>query len=291
MIFVSTGGERNQKASETALQYLDHGIHSVELSGGLHSPTCQADLVPLTDLMHLQVHNYFPPPQLPFVFNLASNDPEIAKKSIGHVRNAIRVALMLRRPIYSFHAGFRIDPAVNELGARISKHNLLARDMALDLFGDRVAFLAEEARREGVTLLVENNVITKKNLETFGEDPLLLTNPEEISSFMERAPSNVGLLIDVAHLKVSATTRSFDMVDAHEKIKKWVKGYHLSDNSGVSDTNDPVTDESWFWDHLVRGLDNYTIEVYRQPLSNLVAQCTMTEKMLAKPNRSEERYE
>lgn len=291
MIFVSTGGERHQKASETALQYFDHGIHCVELSGGAYSPTCEADLAALPGGMHLQVHNYFPPPELPFVFNLASTDSEIARRSVAHVRNAIHVAVMLRRPIYSFHAGFRINPAVSELGARLGRHSLLARDVALDVFGERVAALAEEARREGVTLLVENNVINKPNLETYGEDPLLLTNPDEIASFMERAPSNVGLLIDVAHLKVSANTRSFDMVVAHEKLKRWVKGYHLSDNAGAADTNDPVSEESWFWDHLVRGLDYYTLEVYRQPISKLVEQCALTEKVLASANNSEVRYE
>lgn len=285
MIFVSTGGERHQKATATALQYFDHGIHSVELSGGSYSPTCDADLAALPGGMHLQVHNYFPPPDLPFVFNLASINSEIAMQSVAHVRNAIRIAVMLCRPIYSFHAGFRIDPAVSELGARLGKHNLLTRDRALDMFGDRVSLLAEEARREGVTLLVENNVINKPSLETYGEDPLLLTTPDEIAFFMERAPSNVGLLLDVAHLKVSANTRSFDMVVAHERLKKWVKGYHLSDNAGLVDTNDPVSKSSWFWDHLVRGLNYYTLEVYRQPISKLVEQCTLTEKMLAEPSK------
>lgn len=291
MIFVSTGGERNRKAAETALQYFDHGIQCVELSGGAYSPTWEADLAALPGGMHLQVHNYFPPPESPFVFNLASTDSEIATRSIAHVRNAIRVAVMLRRPMYSFHAGFRINPAVSELGAQLGKHSLLARDVALEVFGDRVAVLAEEARREGVTLLVENNVINTPNLETYGEDPLLLTDPDEIASFMERAPLNVGLLIDVAHLKVSANTRFFDMVAAHEKLKRWVKGYHLSDNAGLADTNDPVSEESWFWDHLVRGLNYYTLEIYRQPISKLVEQCALTEKMLADANRSESLYE
>jgi sugar phosphate isomerase/epimerase len=281
MIFVSTGGVRHQSAAATALQYFDHGIHCVELSGGTYSPTCETDLRDLPGGMHLQIHNYFPPPELPFVFNLASTDSVIATLSVAHVRNAIRVAVMLNRPIYSFHAGFRINPAVSELGARLGKHSLLAREVALDVFGERVAVLAEEARREGVTLLVENNVINTPNLKIYGEDPLLLTDPDEIAMFMERAPSNLGLLIDVAHLKVSAKTKSFDMVVAHEKLKKWVKGYHLSDNAGAADTNDPVSEESWFWDHLLRGLNYYTLEVYRQSIPKLVEQCALTAKILS----------
>jgi sugar phosphate isomerase/epimerase len=291
MIFVSTGGERRQTAVDAALQYFAHGVNCVELSGGAYSSTCEVDLRALPGEMCLQVHNYFPPPSTPFVFNLASTDSEVATRSLAHVRNAIRIAVMLRRPIYSFHAGFRINPAVRELGNRLSKHSLLARDTALNVFGDRLIALAEEAGREGVTLLVENNVINALNHQIYGEDPLLLTHPDEIATFMERAPSNVGLLMDVAHLKVSANTLDFDMVAAHEKVRRWIKGYHLSDNDGTADTNHPVSDTSWFWGQLVRGLNYYTIEVYRHPISGLVEQRALTEKKLAEVSRSGKSYE
>ena len=281
MIFLSTGGERHQKAAKTALKYYELGINCVELSGGAYSSTCELDLMALPSGIHLQVHNYFPPPETPFVFNLASNDREIAARSVAHVRNAIRMAILLRRPIYSFHAGFRMNPAVSELGVRLVRHNLLARNVALNIFGERVQALAEEARREGVTLLVENNVINKLNFETYGEDPLLLTDPDEIEFFMTRVPSNVGLLLDVAHLKVSAKTKNFDIVSAHEKVKRWIKGYHLSDNDGDADTNDPVSEHSWFWNYLQKGLNYYSLEVYRQPMSRLSEQRALTETILA----------
>ena len=280
MIFLSTGGDQKQKATETALQYFDNGINCVELSGGKYSATCEADLVAMPPGMHLQVHNYFPPPEVPFVFNLASTDLDISKQSVSLVRKAIRFAAMLNRPIYSFHAGFRIDPKVSELGIKLDRHNLVSRDLALDVFGDRVANLAEEAKREGVTLLVENNVINKKNFELYGEDPLLLTHPDEILWFMERSPANVGLLLDVAHLKVSANTRSFNMFVAHESLKRWVKGYHLSDNNGLVDTNNPVSEKSWFWEHIKQGLNYYTLEIYRQPISKLIEQYDLTDRML-----------
>lgn len=60
MIFLSTGGERRQKGSETALQYFQNGIECIELSGGVYSPTCTSDLVALPSAIKLQVHNYFP---------------------------------------------------------------------------------------------------------------------------------------------------------------------------------------------------------------------------------------
>ncbi|MDA9285259.1 sugar phosphate isomerase/epimerase [Pseudomonadales bacterium] len=285
MIFVSTGGERNKTACQSAEEYYLEDIAHVELSGGAFSPTCAADLKSLQERtgMQLQVHNYFPPPEKPFVFNLASGDPLNAERSIEHVRLAMRQAVAVKRPIYSFHAGFRINPAVSELGTKLRQRNLLARDSALNQFGERVAMLAEEARQIGVSLLIENNVINKANLAVFGEDPLLFTEPKEIDSFMSNVPSNVGLLLDVAHLKVSASTLGFDMDDAHETLRPWIKGYHLSDNDGSQDSNDPVTNDSWFWERLVRGLDYYTLEVYRMPAAGLAQQQKLVERKLNEP--------
>lgn len=281
MIFVSTGGQRNKTATETALDYYSHGIANVELSGGVFSPTYESDLLALPGDMVLQVHNYFPPTAQPFVFNLASCDPATAESSLKHAREAIRLAVVIRRPVFSFHAGFRIDPRVSELGKELAPRRLVDRSKALKLFSERIALLADEAKHAGVELLIENNVLSAGNLTTYGEDPLLLTQPEEISEFMERAPANVALLLDVAHLKVSAKTFGFDLSQAHEQLKPWIRAYHLSDNDGTADSNDPVTEASWFWEYLIRGLDYYSLEVYGTSVQFLFEQVSLVREKLS----------
>jgi sugar phosphate isomerase/epimerase len=129
--------------------------------------------------------------------------------------------------------------------------------------------------------MVENNVITQSNFNRFGEDPLLLTCPDEIFAVMKEMPKNVGLLLDVAHLKVSANTLGFDLINGHEKLKPWIKGYHLSDNSGDVDSNEQVTPASWFWKYILRDLEFYTLEVYGATDIELYAQYLLTKKMLA----------
>ena len=262
MIFFSTGGVRSKPAAAAAVDLYKHGIPAVELSGGAYSASYEAELVALRRDILFQVHNYFPPPERPFVFNLASSSPDVLESSVQQVRSAMRLAVTLGRPVYSFHAGFRINPAVSELGQPLGRHLLQERSAALNRFGETVLMLAEEARREGVSLLVENNVLNAVNLATFGEDPLLLTSPDEIAYFMEGMPANVGLLLDVAHLKVSARSLCFDPGRAHDQVKSWIRGYHLSDNDGTADTNDSVTSESWFWEVIKTGLDYYSLEVY-----------------------------
>jgi len=282
MIFISTGGIRHESAATSARSFYDHGITAVELSGGAFSPTYEVDLRNLPGDMVLQVHNYFPPPEKPFVFNLASADSEILQRSISHVRSAMRLALALNHPVYSFHAGFRISPKVSDLGQNLGKYSLLDRNEALVQFGEQVVKLAEEAKQEGVLLLIENNVLTKTNLATYNEDPLLLTHPDEISEFMKEMPSNVGFLLDVAHLKVSATALGFDLIEAHEKVKPWIRAYHLSDNDGNFDSNHPVTESSWFWSVLNPQLDYYTLEIYQSSVPQLVEQFDLVTQKINK---------
>ena len=107
MIFVSTSGLPFQSAIDATLDFMQHGISAIELSGGAHSASQVAALMQLRKEINFQVHNYFPPPCEPFVFNLASGNDDILALSAQHVRTSMRLALALGHPLYSFHAGFR----------------------------------------------------------------------------------------------------------------------------------------------------------------------------------------
>jgi sugar phosphate isomerase/epimerase len=262
MIYVSTGGRYSCTAFETAKDFLNHGITSIELSGGIYSASYKKDLLSLSNEATFQVHNYFPPPLVPFVFNLASQNPDVLEQSINHARKAMDLASDLGGGVYSFHAGFRIDPKVSELGKSLSKNILYNREDSLNIFKETVLMLSEEAKNKGISLLIENNVLNSHNLKQFGEDPLLLTNPIEIVKFMKDMPLNVGILLDVAHLKVSSNSLGFNLFDATTQIQPWIKGYHLSDNDGSSDSNHIITSDSWFWEIIDKSKAYYSIEVY-----------------------------
>jgi len=281
VIYVSTGGYFSRSAIDTAFEYLANGIVNVELSGGAYSADVESELLKLKGRIDIQLHNYYPPPSTPFVFNLASENREIAEKSLLHARNAIRLSELCGRGIYGFHAGFRIDPDVDELGKSIGFRKLFDAKRAEKIFFDRVACLAAEAKQAGVSLLIENNVLTSRNLNIYKENPLLFTTPEQITNIMKMMPSNVGLLLDVAHLKVSSKTLGFDLLDGHERLRPWIRGYHLSDNDGSIDSNDVFTRQSWFWPCIIKGLNYYTIEVYKTSIAGLVQQRDLAAEMLA----------
>ena len=277
MILVSTGGYKDKTALEVVNYFFEHEILEIELSGGQFSDNTLQDLNKFKNTVSFCVHNYFPPPKIPFVLNLASMNNEIFIKSFEHMKASILLAKSLGSSFYSFHAGFLIDPKVNELGKRIISKKMNSRLYAKEIFIERVNQLADFAYQEGVSLLIENNVLSYKNLIEFKGNPLLMADPDETAEIMQEINSNVGLLVDVAHLKVSSNSLKFNPEIFFTKCERWIRGYHLSDNDGLSDSNSPFTEEAWFWPHLKKDIQYRSIEVYNvtpktlKELKNLTA--------------------
>jgi len=284
MIYISTGGFKSQPASETAKLLAENGFFAIELSGGVYENN---QLVKLKDLqieygINFKVHNYFPPPSIPFVFNLGSLNKDIASLSINHAKKAIDYSMELGSNIYSFHAGFLLDPGVSELGETITSRGLYDRKESMKVFIDRVNDLSEYANSKKVSLLIENNVVSSSNFKQFSGDPLLMTSSHECEYIMENTPSNVNLLVDVAHLKVSSQSLGLDPILFLNKCKKWIRAYHLSDNNGMEDENKSFDSNAWFWPHIINGFDYYSLEVYTPSLSLLYEQSQLAEAKVLK---------
>lgn len=262
MIYVSTGGFRQESAAQATDRLLQAGIDCIELSGGSHSKNLLESLKAFKPRARFQIHNYFPPPEHPFVLNLGSLDESIGQRSVAHVEKALEWCGALGADRYSFHAGFLLDPKVDQLGRRIAHQQLFDRRESIAVFVERVVRLSKLASQVGVELMIENNVLSAKNAREFSCNPLLMCDPHECHDVMTMMPDNIGLLIDVAHLKVSANSLAFDPALMFEMCQQRIVGHHLSDNAGLEDSNLSFTDDAWFWPYISNRIDYYSIEVY-----------------------------
>jgi len=234
----------------------------------------------------LLVHNYFPAPEEPFVLNLASPNPAIHARSMEHCRRAIELCSRLGAPFYSVHAGFALHLDPEDLGNPVAQRDLprerrCDRSVAYRCFLETVGLLADFAAERDVRLLVENNVCAKENLDEQGESPLLLSCPDEICRFFsELEKGNVGLLFDTGHAKVTAKSVDLQVERFLEQILPHVFAFHLSDNDGLRDTNEPFDSSSWFMPYLRQVPDvPMVIEVYRLTTGALLAQHQCLESM------------
>ena len=279
-VFVSTGSFAMPPAAAIGV-LLDAGIRDIELSGGApHQGLRESVLAHRADA-NLQVHNYFPPADPPFVFNLASVDDQIRDRTLACMKEAMALSALLGAERYGVHAGFLVDPPVSFLGRTWQSLERADLSVAQSLFVHSVTELHEHADRTVIELLIENNVLTTGTRDEGGDDVLLMASAEQICDLMVRLPAGVGLLMDVAHLKVTAATLGFDPAEGLQATSRFVRGYHLSDNDGMRDSNGGVTVDSWFWSSLDPGVPTATLEVAPSPDVDLLAQAELAKELWA----------
>ncbi len=269
MIYLSTG-LLEKKSTSSIVSILDNlKITNLELSSGPYEKNINNFLIKKKNKNKLNflIHNYFPVPKKAFVLNLASNNSKIRNESLKLAKKAIKLSSRLGAKFYSFHAGFLIDPKITSLGKKIKeKLEITPRKTAKKNFIKSVNHLSNYAKNYNVDLLIENNVLTKKNYFRFNSNPFLFVDEKEINSVMPNLPKNVKLLLDVGHLNVSAKTLKFDKINFINKCNKWIKGYQLSENNGLEDENRPIKSNSWFLKHIKKN-KFYSLEI---KLKNLI---------------------
>jgi sugar phosphate isomerase/epimerase len=274
-VFVSTG--QFPVTTTVAIETLiEAGVRAIELSGGTWTADLNREVSKYRNEVSLQVHNYFPPQESEFVFNLASPDWEVTGRTLECMKRSIELSSALGAQRYSVHAGFLIDPPVSFLGASWSALPRTPLSQAEEIFIKSIELLAAYAEAYNIDLLVENNVLTKGTMEQCGADVLLMASPEQIVRGLEALPESVELLMDVAHLHVTAHTLGIDPVEALRDTSMRVGGFHLSDNDGSRDSNEPISEDSWFWGLLSQSAKFATLEVRPVPNIDWVQQIGFT---------------
>ena len=281
-IFVSTGAFGCKSVVEILELCSKTRLCGVELSSGaiyqdeMYSLLKEASA---TTKQNFLIHNYFPPSLEPFVLNLASGNDKILDLSRRHCRKAIDMAVELDAPFYSVHSGFCVHAEPEHLGQELAELERFSKKDAGDIFIDSLKSLADYGAVKGVDLLIENNVVAPFNLIN-GENELLLgvTSDELLGILSAIGRDNVGLLLDVAHLKVSANALEFCPESFIRDLGGTIKAVHLSDNDGYKDTNDQITENSWFWEPLFKYVSTevvWILEAYNLSLELIGEQVSL----------------
>ncbi len=265
MIYVSSACSKQKRIGPAIQELFDHGFPNIELSGGTeYYEGYENDIFELKEkyALNLLIHNYFPPAKEEFVLNLASLDDNIYNKSIEHFRQAIWLSEKIDAVRFGFHAGFFIDIKIDEIGKAIAKKERGNIERALKRFCKGFLDLKKEAG--DIKLYVENNVYSHLNFNRYGKNnPFMLTTANDYQALKKKVDFN--LLLDVAHLYVSAKTLGLDFEKEFEQLFVVTDYIHLSDNDGFHDQNIGFTHGS----NLFKKLSRYnftgktiTIEIY-----------------------------
>ncbi len=189
------------------------------------------------------IHQYFPPPEKSIIMNLASQNSVILEQSRLHIKRAIEFCHSLDIKLFTFHAGFCLDPD-NKL--RFPKDQPFNYEAAFTTFIESVNEINSYAKQRGTRIAIENNVLSEYNLVNGQNQFLLLCKAKEFERLWDRVPStNAGVLLDLGHLKVTSHWLQFDRYEFIDKVKDKVFGIHLQENNGQVDEHRELDETSW----------------------------------------------
>ena len=276
-VFVSTGAFRTKNIHEILGSAKESGIRNIEISPGLaYCGDIKELLFRERDNFNFLIHNYFPTPQVPFALNLASANKDVLERSMAMCRAAIDFVADMGILYYSVHCGYCFDTDGAALGNR-SQVELprIPYGQAKDTFVSCVCKLCDFASKRGVGIAIENNVMAdfaEGNKDLFlgvDTDDML-----ELLGLIDRP--NLGVLLDLAHAKVSATPLGFGLKDMAERLRPYLMEVHISENDGKRDQNLPVGKDSGLLPCLGKISDiPVTLEVYSLSMEEIKQQVAL----------------
>src|SRR5690606_38674444 len=100
---------------------------------------------------------------------------------------------------------------------------------------------------------------------------LLCADADELLRLVEEMNHPAfGLLLDTAHMKVSASALGFDLMENAVQIAPFIHAIHHSDNDGQRDTNHPIGAGYWFLSEMPKyGSAVHILEVHDQSLEEI----------------------
>lgn len=254
MIFFSVSSIQAQSIGQIFKGLADAGVQNIELNGtNGYDSDIENTLEEFKERYNLKflIHNYFPPPKDAFVLNLASLDKDILHQTIIHAKRAVRLAGKLKIPVYSVHAGMRLDPHPAELGKQIKQISPVPYEQSYEIFVRSLTDLCDFARDFNVDIAVENHVLSPFNLKSGRNDLCLICEADEfLRLFKDVRCPNLKALVDLGHLNITSRTLGFDKIDFINKLKDNICVFHLHHNDGVEDTHEMINDQDWFWEAL-----------------------------------------
>lgn len=243
MLYISSACIKRRTIKESVEELARGGFANIELSGGTdYYADYKKDLLALKRSYGLNyvVHNYFPPPREHFILNLASLDDEVYNRSIDHCLQALLLCRELGSEKFGLHAGYFIDFSAQQIGKEITANSRYDRGKAVGRFCEGLGRIKKAAA--GVQVYVENNVLSSSNTKSLGLDALMMMDNAGYRELKKVA--DFKLLLDVAHLRVSALSLGFDFEEELNKMLPESDYVHVSDNDGLHDQSRCFSEES-----------------------------------------------
>jgi sugar phosphate isomerase/epimerase len=188
---------------------------------------------------------------------MASLNPQIQELNTKLMHETLELASAVEAPLYGVHMGYLSDAQAQADG--MFRFNPKKNDYTkcLDTMGKFVTQMSAEFEKKGMALVLENLFPSGK------ENFFLGCSWEQICEVMSIVPKEVGVLLDLGHLNISATLmgfKKFQFLDKYlTKFGERLYEVHLSENDGQNDDHLPLKKDSWQLD-VLQDIDSIAID-------------------------------
>lgn len=280
MIYVSSSCLKKDRIVDILNEFKNHNILNIELSGGtVYYDNIFNDIIDNKDIFNFVCHAYFPPPKNDFVINLASCKDSVYNMSIDFYKKTIDLLFKMNIKVLSIHAGFYIDVDPSEIGKSISFNSAYDKKKSIDRFIVAYNLINDLCKKNGITLYLENNVISFQNYKNFNyNNYFMMTDSKSILEIKKQL--DFKFLLDYAHLYVSSNTLGLDFLQEVKALSGIASWYHISDNNGIVDQHLPLESNSDIVSAF-KGSSNNSIPVTLESKGN-IDDITNSKKLLEK---------
>lgn len=269
MIFVSTTSlENHSDAIETVQRLVDNGIFNIELGADHEYFEDTNKIIEMKKEFGLNytLHTFFPPAKDKFMLNIGSGNEKILKRSLEIIKNSMDFCRKADAKLYSIHSGYKGE--IDGSGQMLSKPIKFERFM--ETVKQSAAEISDYGKDYGFKIALENQP-PENEASPFTKPSKILDMIKELNL------KNLGLLIDIGHLKFAAAKEGFDKNKEIEKVKDYILGMHVHDNDETHDMHNLLTNPMGL-DHIpkdilknkaviLEGFGNWSIEDIKKGIS------------------------
>jgi sugar phosphate isomerase/epimerase len=250
---VSSAAIARNELQDILLRADELNIDKIELGAGIrYEDNLYQAIIDASRKFKFSLHNYFPPPEMPFLLNLASGSEEKRQRSILFCKNAINLCAAIEGAAYSVHCGFTFDGDGSKLGcAEQMQLTRIGMEQAMENFIISLNILIAYAEKKKVKFAIENNAVAGFAIENNLNNIALGADEFSLAHIFENVIDGpLYLMFDLGHAKLNHESLGQSIHRMLSKFGNHIIGVHISDNDQQNDLHQPMTRNSDLLKHL-----------------------------------------
>ena len=247
------------------------GYNNIELGSTHPFESNTKEILGLFNCNYL-VHNYFPTPKKELIVNICSDNDDIRRMSIQHIKERIIFSSEINAGLFTFHPGYISHPISTntsndnwDFRYDRNKNKPLPYEEAFLLLLDAVNQFVEIAEKYAQPIAIETTGSIRQ------KDNLLMQKPIEFKRLFDEINSKLlGINLNIGHLNLASKVFEFSRFKFIDFLKEKIFAFEISHNNRENDDHKLFQKGEWYWDVIENKKFSSTPMIFEGRETNLL---------------------